>query len=201
MQIIPKQRERSKSSSHPLDPERRQASWVRQEWGWADLGDQRLNQRLCALAESFAGQPEASIPQATGDWGSACAAHRFFDTEKVTMSNILESHHRSTLERAREQSVILAVQDTTWLNFSTHPQTQGLGPLGGLSEKTIGMLLHTTLALSVEGLPLGVIDAQSWAGEGVGSASGKRRDRRPIGEKESVNWLKSFAATEQVAQQ
>ncbi len=53
--------------------------------------------------------------------------------------------------------VVLAIQDTTALNYSTHPKTQGLGPIGSHSPKTIGLLLHSTLALTPTGQPLGFL--------------------------------------------
>jgi len=69
------------------------------------------------------------------------------------------AQREATLERARGQAVLLAVQDTTALNLSTHRHTRGLGPIGNNADKTIGLLLHNTLLLRENGDALGVLDA------------------------------------------
>jgi len=201
MRSIPNKSNRDNSHFDSLNHDASQTSWVRQEFAGADLGDERLNQRLSALAEDFSAQPEASIPKATGSWGQACAAYRFFDNGKVTMDNILASHRQSTLERAQEQAIVLAVQDSSSLSFTTHPQTKGLGPIRNKADSSRGVWLHTTMALSVEGVSLGIVDAQSWARNPEELGKSRDRHRKPIEEKESYKWLKSFEATERASQQ
>ncbi|MDR1422993.1 MAG: transposase, partial [Azoarcus sp.] len=55
-------------------------SWVDEEFADLDLGDARLNRRLVQLAETFARQPQASIPSACGGWSETKGAYRFFGT-------------------------------------------------------------------------------------------------------------------------
>ncbi len=58
---------------------------------------------------------------------------------------------------------MLAPQDTTTLNYTTHPMTEGLGPINNVNDKSVGLILHDTLAFTQEGTPLGILDAQCWA--------------------------------------
>jgi hypothetical protein len=51
----------------------------------------------------------------------------------------MENHLLATVERIRPHKLILAIQDTTSLNYSTHPQTKGLGPISNNSQKTLGL--------------------------------------------------------------
>ena len=74
------------------------------------------------------------------------------------MDVILDAHSEATIERIKQQRVVLAPQDTTTLNYSTHPMTQGLGPTNTADDKSIGLLLHDTLAFTEDGTPLGVLD-------------------------------------------
>jgi len=46
------------------------------------------------------------------------------------------------------------VQDTTFLNYSHHPQTEGLGEIGTKQQNQRGFGMHSTLAVSLQGLPL-----------------------------------------------
>lgn len=41
-------------------------SWATEELKYAALPDKRLNKRLIKIVENLAGQPHASIPQASG---------------------------------------------------------------------------------------------------------------------------------------
>lgn len=45
---------------------------------------------------------------------------------------------------------VLAIQDTTYLNYIHHPQIEGLGPSGKKSQKQSGFRLHSTLVTMAE---------------------------------------------------
>ena len=174
---------------------RRTARWVKTELRSAKLGDRRLDKRLAIIVEAFANLPQASIPQASGLWSKTKATYRFLNNDKVTPQNILQPHQHTTQHRVSEQKVVLAVQDTTTLNYTHLPQTQGLGHIG-TDPRSRGIVLHTTLALTPERLALGIIAQQSWTRPHYGSA--KKRRKKSIDSKESQKWLHSFCATEEL---
>src|SRR4030043_919016 len=90
------------------------------------------------------------------------------------------------------EAVVLAVQDTTTLNYTAHPATENLGPIGYRRNGGIGLVVHRTMVFNGEGPPLGSLDVQCWAREGADFGKKKRRHRLPIEEKESYKWLVSF---------
>jgi len=167
----------------------------------AALPDQRLNKRLTRIAEDLAQQPQGSIPQASGDWGQACAAYRFFDNERIDPADILAAHQVRTRQRAASEPLVLAVTDTTSLNYDERADTSGLGPISTSAEKMFGLFYHTVLAFRPDGLPLGVVDVQCWARDPKQFGSKSRRHRRAIEQKESAKWLRSFAAVQAAAQE
>jgi hypothetical protein len=96
--------------------------------------------------------------------------------------------------------IVLCAQDTTTLNYSTHPQTQGLGPISNNRNKTIGLFLHATLALTPAGQPLGLLHARHWARSArTFGRSSHARNRTPRTRKESQKWLDSFSACQNLA--
>lgn len=167
---------------------------IMNEFAHAALGDQRLNRRLLQLAEALARQPQASIPKATGNWGQACAAYRFLDHTTFTPHDVLRPHVHRTVARAAAQPTVLAVADTTSLNFGQRPQTLGLGPIGNHADKGFGLWLHSLLAFTPHGLPLGVLDTQCWARDPAQFGGNHQRNRKPVADKESAKWLRSYAA-------
>src|SRR6266542_1632057 len=167
------------------------ATWAEDEFGEADLGDVRRNARLVQLATVLGAQPSASLPDATDDPATLKAAYRFFDNDYVRAEAMLASHIQSTSRRMQAVALVLAVQDTTYLDWTEHPHTSGLGPLAAPSHQ--GLLAHTTLALTPERVPLGLLQQQVWARD---KQVRRQQDhkRRPIADKESQKWLRSLQA-------
>ena len=166
--------------------------WSEEEFGRVELGDKRLTKRLMSIARDFYARPQAAIPQACRTRAKTKAAYRFFDHPEAQMDTLLSQHYTSTVNRCKAENIILAVQDTTSLNYSAHPAMEGIGPIGSSKEGAIGFLVHDTMAFNLEGTPLGLLDVQSWARNP--DEFGKKHQRRnlPIEQKESYKWLKSY---------
>ena len=160
----------------------------------AELGDKRLTARLVQLAGVLGEKPQSSLPDASGEPATLKAAYRFFDNEEVTPEKMLQSHIEATQRRMASVKLVLAVQDTTYLDWTSHPDTEGLGPLVSASQQ--GLLAHSTLAISEERVPLGVLAQEVWARDAETFAQLKDHKQRPIAEKESNKWLKSLEAVE-----
>jgi hypothetical protein len=153
------------------------------------LGDKRLNQRSERIIELLAADPEASINAACGGWGDTQAAYRFFDNEHVEPEQILQPHLDATKQRMRTQPVVLVVQDTTEFDFSKHPpkDAEHLN-----HEYRLGLYDHTHLAVTLSGLPLGVLGAEQFARTCESLGKSAERRKLPIEEKESFRWLSGY---------
>ena len=171
--------------------------WAEEEFCMAELGDNRRVERLITIARDFYARPQANIPQACGSRAKTKAAYRFLESESATMEKIQKSHHEATVNRIGKEKIVLAVQDTTTLNYSTHPATADLGLIGSKAGGPVGLMVHDTMSFNVEGTPLGVIDVQCWARDPADFGKKHLRHQLGIEQKESNKWLKSFnAATE-----
>lgn len=169
--------------------------WAVEEFGGVELGDARLTARLVRLATAVGAQPTASLPQACGpEPGALKAAYRFFDNDAVEPVTLVAGHVQATYARVAAVERVLAVQDTTYLDYTSHRATTGLGPLRSVAQQ--GLLAHTTLALTPERVPLGLLAQQVWARDRDTYASGApdAHKTRPIAEKESQKWLTSLQA-------
>jgi hypothetical protein len=172
--------------------------WVEEEFGGCKLPDARLQSRLHSLARDFYARPTANITQACASRAKAKAAYRFLDHEMTTMDTLLQPHYRATEARVKLESTVLAVQDTTSLNYTAHAATEGMGSIGSTVNGPQGLHLHSTLAFSTQGTPLGFLDAQCWARKPEDFGKKAKRHTTPIEEKESFKWLKSFRAVADV---
>ena len=146
----------------------------------------KIQARLVLLARQLAKSPHCSFPQSLPP-AKLKAAYRFFDNDEVDTDGILTNHIGQTLGRMRAVPVILAIQDTTEYNLSHLPATEGLGYCSDIRIR--GFMMHSMLALTPEGLPLGVLGMKTWVRPH--SEIGKKAIRKslPIKEKESFKWI------------
>lgn len=168
-------------------------SWATEEFSKIRLKDKRLNQRCQKVAEALEQQSTEPINQACEDWADTKAAYRFFDNPKVTPDQILAPHYQRTVKRMKSYAVVLAVQDTSFLNYTHHPQTEGLGEIGTKAQNQRGFGMHSTLAVTPEGLPLGLLTQQFFERPiGEASHTASEIQKLPIEEKESYRWIEAF---------
>ena len=166
------------------------AAWAEREFSRAELGDRRRTRRLVVLATAMAERSSTSLPEMCAEWAGQKAGYRFFSNEGIRPESILASHVEATVERMAEVSVVLAVQDTTTLNYSHHPGTIGLGALNTAQQR--GLLMHTTLTVTPERVPLGLLEQEVWARDPAAVGKRATRKQRPLAEKESQKWLTSL---------
>lgn len=169
-------------------------SWAEAELGHAHLGDARRVRRAAKLLHAWAEQPEQSIPLASGGRAEVKAAYRFLENEAIEPGALIEAHAQATAERARSQDEVWVAQDTTALDFTAHPATQGLGHLDSIY--TSGLKVHSALVFTPEGLPLGIIHQQVWARDPQDIGQRHRRRERATAEKESQRWIETARVVE-----
>lgn len=183
-----------------------EASWAAEEFAEVDLGDKRRDARLVTLCDRFSDAPESPINQAWADWAETKAAYRFFQNDNVEAGQILAAHCGKTARRASEHETVLALQDTSYFVYTRHPKTEGLGKMSlkkGKNVKKIysnGLVVHTCLAVTTEGLPLGLLDQKIFSRKLRTKKIGKAKphDHLPIEEKESYRWREALENTKTV---
>jgi hypothetical protein len=169
--------------------------WVNQEFGNSPLGDARLSRRLVQVAAAKAKAPDQSFSQATGgDWPEVKAYYRLMDHAAATPAAILAPHNQQTLRRMQGQKIVLCVQDGSDLNYNSLANCSGLGVIGSnqTGAKSRGLHLHSTLALSPSGLPLGVVRADCQARKANASQDQRPSHKIPREEKKSFIWVAHF---------
>ena len=126
--------------------------WAQNEFGFAQLGDQRRNKRLVNIAQHLAAAPGGTLPHAFADWAELKAAYRFFGQRGVSFERVLAPHRERTRQACRQPGEYLLIEDTTLLDYSHHGAGQDLGIIGdGVGR---GFELHSALAVRVEGWTL-----------------------------------------------
>lgn len=161
-----------------------------------DLGDKRLNRRSGSILEALAANPQASVNSACEGWGDTLAAYRFFKNHSITPEQILQPHVAATVRRMNEHPIVLILQDTTELDFTSHPPDDAKCLN---QEDRFGLYDHTHLAVTPEQLCLGVVGSEVF--DRAPESLGKAQERRslPIEEKESFRWLTGYRLAVELA--
>src|SRR2546425_589641 len=185
------------------------ASWVDEELAGCKFADVRLDKRFRMLVERLSEGVGETIPMACQDWANTKAAYRFLSNPRVGEDDILAGHFQSTRDRFRSTNgLILVLHDTTEFSFRReHPELIGnIKLLAGRQNRgnpqfytTCGILMHSSLVVTTEGLPLGISAIKFWTRkEFKGTNALKKKinpTRVPIEEKESVRWLDNIKQT------
>ena len=131
---------------------------MREEFAGLDFNPSRLEKRFVKTMETLTGQPDKSIWFCSGNRAEAKAIYRMLGNEDLDREEILRTHREATVRRmAQHGGTILAVQDTTSLNYNTQTKMEGIGYI---SDKALGVNIHSCLAVTADGLVLGLL-AQS----------------------------------------
>jgi len=177
--------------------------WAQNEFGGAQLGDERLSKRLIECARIQAEKPgEAFSGAAQGNWALVKGYYRMIDKPDdgaITMDAILAPHRERTLQRMMTQHTVLCIQDGTDLNYNSLAQCQGLGVIGTnqTSAQSRGLHLHSTLVVTTDGLPLGLLGAQCEAPQGQKEEPEEEEEKgssstKPLEERKTFCWIESL---------
>lgn len=172
-------------------------AWALAMFGKTEIPDTRLNERLICISSLFASRPKDSIPQGSRDWAEAKATYRFIENNRIKVESMEKSVARSTAERCSGLRTILAIQDTTTLSFNNLKKTKGLGPVND-NTNSKGIFCHSTLAVTPEGLPIGLLNQQYWCRRYEDMGKSEKRKNLPIEEKESMKWINGIRASDEV---
>ena len=142
-----------------------QTGQLDEELSKINFGDERINQRLQKVMQGLRADPGSPICRCMISGAEAKAAYRFFENEKVTAKLICDEHRRNTRKRMEEYDEALDIQDTTFLDYSRHLHKEGLGSIGKWRKEnpsTKGLIAHYALAVTLDGIPLGILDQLVW---------------------------------------
>ena len=148
--------------------------WAEREYARSTHPDGRIRDRIVRIGRAWLDRPGAAIPAIFPARAERKAAYRLLSNGSVTMDHILEPHQATMVERCQLEEVVLAIQDTTSLNYQGLEATGGLVGIGGGGSKGVrGLWAHVGLAVNAAGRPLGVfsLDATYCDGNGAESAS------------------------------
>jgi hypothetical protein len=149
------------------------------------FGDIRLDRRGASVTQQIVATGSLVLRRIGGGRDGEVAAGRFLASPKVTAQAIIDSHSARTQAAAQGRRIV-AIQDTTEVNFSGRDRSRkGLGPGG--DGKSLGFFMHAVVAVDAQSEELvGIVDAHIWTRT---PGPRKRRQTQPVEDKETVRWI------------
>ena len=195
-------------------PPREDKEWIEREVEGARFPDARLDKRFGKLLEQLWDGVGRPIPLACQDWAATKAAYRFLSNERVSEADILAGHFESTRERfaAALNAHVLILHDTSEFCYKREANSP-LGLLGRAYLSNVkkgrsrfhtqrGILMHSSLAVTTAGLPLGLTAIKFWTRKKFKGANALKKKinptRVPIEEKESYRWLENVRQSTEI---
>lgn len=186
-------------------PEEEIGSWLEREVAGCQFEDVRHGKRFRTLLGQLSEQVGGSIPFACQDWAATKAAYRFLSNERISEENILGGHFLCTRKRtaAAGASPVLILHDTTEFIYRRE-EPHAIGIVHKQQTRydsrpryhtTSGVLMHSSLVVTQQGLPLGLAAIKFWTRDKFHGANALKRrinpTRVPIEQKESYRWLEN----------
>lgn len=164
------------------------------EFDKLELKDKRLRKRALNIFKALQSKLTSCVRRLFTDEADARQTYDFFSNPKVSREALLEPHLQNTVSRVKETDAkyVLAIQDTTTLNFTSHKAKTEIGRIGRTKSKIdqYGLYQHSTLCVSDTNECLGLIDIQYFHNDEFNST--KHRHHRPIGDKKTICWVNAI---------
>lgn len=177
-----------------------------------EFGDKRLTRRAVLIGECLSvkyGQPLSTLFKSASDLKRA---YEFLANAKTTFEKLIEPYYKQTVENISGLPVVLAVGDTTYLDYKKIiAKREDYGPIGNGGN---GLILHTACAIDPDlGQPLGLLWQKLWHREKPTQPSPQEnpqqkkqrlqqerqlKKKRPIEEKESYRWVEAFQQVDEL---
>lgn len=160
--------------------------WAKTEMAGAQLGHERFRKNAIEILSRIGSKEGLSFSAACGP-AVRKSANRLFTQSDIDLQ---KGHVDKTVKRCVEAGMVLALEDTTDVNYNSHKSKQGMGLLGG-QFVVKGINIHSVLCVSTAGEPLGLIGQHIWAPvPSKSKADGVSMSKLAIEEKESMKWIR-----------
>ncbi len=137
--------------------------WAYEEFGGAELGDVRRRSRLIAMGAQAAKVPGGRVSEVFPTDATRQGAYDFLESAYVRPDRVVDAIAGACVERCRDEPYVFVPVDGTSLNLTDRALCKGFGRIGADSCHARGLKVIDAIAVSPQGVPLGICALQWWA--------------------------------------
>lgn len=165
-------------------------TWAELEFGSAELGDERRTRRLVELAGEAVRRPHGTVTAVVHSSAQREGAFRLLENPAVDPAKVAASSHRATIRRAKGLPWVWVAVDQSTVSVTDHQWAKDFGKISEVGRRR-GLEVMNALAISPDGVPLGLVSQQWWRRDDESSPS-HAQDHRPLEERESDLWRRAM---------
>jgi hypothetical protein len=169
--------------------QRETRAWAEDEFGMAKLGDARRVKRLVRIAAEAMNRPAGEVTAVFDEGAAREGTFRLLENDDVDPEQIAQAAHRATARRSAQEPYVFVAVDGTSLNLTDTKRTKRLGIVGARYVGASGLQVMTALALSPEGVPMGLCGQRYWARSRLATRDRSQPDHRPVAARETQHCL------------
>jgi hypothetical protein len=159
--------------------------WAQEKFGGASFNDQRMTKRFVSMMATLATKPAGRVSEAFSVAAQRQGAYDFLEHKRIGSRAVQDAVGDACARDCRALPCALIALDGTSLNIADHDETKGFGRISAYWHKARGLKLLNALALSVDGVTIGVPAQRYWIRDAVPKS---KRVYRAAGQRESVHW-------------
>jgi len=171
-------------------------AWAREEFGSLDLGHRSRTTRLVRMATQVAVQPAGKVSAVFTTAAAAEGAYRWLENPAVEVGALVDGLGRACAVRASEHAFVYVPVDGSSVTLVDAHKTKDFGPIGSTCKGARGVKVLGAIAVSPEGVPLGVAALEWWC-RAPRCSKGKKKPNasRATKDKETQHWLEAITHT------
>ena len=168
--------------------------WAEETFLHAKLGDTRRAKRLVVLASNLSNKLGQSLVQSSTSPADIEAAYRFTRNKAINAKAIADSGFLATAKRVNQYDCLLALEDTTSLEFKHQTVRDEMGHTTS-NKHSRGMHAHSVLLFAPEQQHVvGLIEQKRWTRDISLYGQNNRHASRAYEDKESYKWEQASEA-------
>jgi hypothetical protein len=177
-----------------LSAVRQAREWAFEEFSGTELGHGSRTTRLIRIATDVAVHPAGKVSEVFTTAADAEGAYRWLENPSVRVDALVQGVGRACAVRCAEHAFVYVPVDGSSLSLVDVGRAKDFGPLGTTRNAGRGVKVLGAIAVSPEGVSLGVT-ALEWWSRPLRTKSTRPNAARPTAEKETQRWLDAVTHT------
>jgi hypothetical protein len=136
--------------------------WAVEEFGQAKLGDERRRVRLIAMAARAAQAPSGRVTEVFRQEAERQGAYDFLESPHIDSSALLNALRQACVARCAGLPYVFVPVDGTSITVVDRMKVKDFGAIGTYAQGSRGLKVIDSIAVSPEGVPLGVCAMKWW---------------------------------------
>jgi hypothetical protein len=168
-------------------------TWAETELQFLDLEHAARTKRAVQMLAQLAATPAGTVAATFPDAAARTGAYRFLESDRFSGDALDAGLHAACAWRCRGHALVIVPIDGSSLAHTDRLLDDGVGPIGTHSAGARGLKSMIALAMTVDGVPLGIAAHVLWARSDAPLAP---HHARPLAQRESRWWCELQRAFE-----